>query len=78
MKTIALIAAIMISTNFVFELPAASAGNTSRWIQLGLSAANTARTVSKARQGDNSGYGAAANSKSLVPKSLVPKLLRRR
>lgn len=70
MKTIALIVAIAVSTSFVLEPSTASAGNTSRWIQLGLSAANTARTIQKSRQGGSNKLGIAA----LNPQPLPPKI----
>lgn len=73
MKTIALIAAIMVSTTFALEPATASAGSTSRWIQLGLSAANTAHTAAKARQG-----GGLLSKAALNPQPLPPKLFRRR
>jgi len=76
MKTIALIAAVLIGSSFVVEPATASAGNTSRWIQMGISAANTARQVSKARNGNNgaSAYGQNNNNSG----GLLPKLLKRR
>jgi len=76
MKTIALIAAVLIGSSFVVQPATASAGNTSRWIQMGISAANTARQVSKARKGDGaaSAYGQINNNSG----GLLPKLLKRR
>lgn len=76
MKTIALIAAVLIGSSFVVEPATASAGNTSRWIQMGISAANTARQVSKGRNGNNgaSAYGQNNNNSG----GLLPKLLKRR
>jgi len=68
MKTIALIVAIAVSTSFALEPSTASAGNTSRWIQLGLSALNTAKTVQKSRQGNNKQGIAALNPQPLPPK----------
>lgn len=75
MKTIALIVAVLMSTTFALEPSTASAGNTSRWIQLGLSAANTARTVQKTRQGG--GLLNNLNRSALNPQPLPPKLFRR-
>lgn len=71
MKTLALIVAIVLSTTFILEPNPAAAGSTSRWIQLGLSAANTARSVQKTRQ------GGLLNKAALNPQPLPPKLFRR-
>ena len=72
MKTLALIVAIVLSTTFILEPNPTAAGSTSRWIQLGLSAANTARSVQKTRQG-----GGLLNKAALNPQPLPPKLFRR-